>query len=68
MAIKKTFAASPTPLEVVAARDAAGLTQKAAAAVVYTKMNAWQRWEAGDREMHPAFFELFKIKTARPPL
>jgi len=23
----------------------------------------WQQWEAGDRRMHPALFELFLIKT-----
>jgi len=62
---KEPIPSSPTPVEVKAARDAAGLTQKAAAAVVYTKLNAWQRWESGDREMHPAFFEFFKIKTGK---
>lgn len=55
--------ANPTPAEVRAAREAAGLSQTAAGALVHTTCRTWQQWEAGDRRMHPAFFELFCIKS-----
>lgn len=56
---------SPTPTEIRAAREAAGLTQTQAAALLHSALRAWQRWEAGDRAMHPAFWELFEIKSKR---
>lgn len=55
--------ANPTPAEVRAAREAAGLSQTAAGALVHTTCRTWQQWEAGDRRMHPAFWELFRLKT-----
>jgi DNA-binding transcriptional regulator YiaG len=59
---------NPTPEEVRAAREAAGLSQTAAAGLIYCTLRAWQGWEAtaGDsrRPMHPAFFDLFKRKVA----
>ena len=54
----------PSPEEILAARKAAGLTQTMAADLAHTTCRTWQQWEAGDRRMHPAFWELFKIKTA----
>lgn len=57
-------ALSPAPADIRAAREAAALTQEAAAAVVYSQRLAWARWESGDRPMHPAFWELFKLKVA----
>ena len=54
---------SPSPAEVRAARVASGLTQTAAAALLHTTCRTWQQWEAGDRAMHPAFWELFGIKA-----
>lgn len=56
--------ANPTPEEIRAAREAAGLSQTAAGAAVHTTCRTWQQWEAGDRRMHPAFWELFRIKSA----
>lgn len=56
-------ARNPAPAEVRAAREAAGLSQTAAAALVHTSLRAWQQWEAGERRMHPAFWELFRIKA-----
>lgn len=53
---------NPLPAEIRAARTAAGLTQTEAAAVIYCTLRIWQQWEAGDRRMHPAFWELFRIK------
>lgn len=54
---------NPTPAEVRAAREAAGLSQTAAGALVHTTCRTWQQWEAGDRRMHPAFWELFQMKS-----
>lgn len=58
---------APKPTEIRAAREAAGLTQTAAAVLVYSTLRTWQDWEAeGDtnRRMHPAIWELWQIKTA----
>jgi DNA-binding transcriptional regulator YiaG len=56
-------AANPKPEEIKAARVHAGLTQTEAASLVHSTCRVWQQWEAGDRRMHPAFFELFQIKA-----
>jgi putative transcriptional regulator len=53
----------PTPEAIIAARTAAKLTQTEAATLIHSKLRAWQRWEAGDRQMPAAVWELFKIKT-----
>lgn len=58
---------NPTPEEIRAARQAAGLTQTQAGALLHTTVRTWQQWEAGDRKMHPAFWELFRLKTAAKP-
>lgn len=60
-----TRPASPTPDQVFAAREKSGLTQDAAARLVHADIRSWQRWESGERSMHPAFFELFLIKTGQ---
>lgn len=57
-------ARNPDPVEVRAVREAAGLSQTAAADLIHTTCRTWQQWEAGDRKMHPAFWELFRIKSA----
>ncbi|WP_126223439.1 helix-turn-helix domain-containing protein [Burkholderia ambifaria] len=54
---------SPAPAAIKAAREAAGLTQSAAAELLYKTARAWQWWEAGDRGMDPALWELFLLKT-----
>lgn len=62
---------TPTPQEVKSARQALqarlGLnitkTQDHCAGLVHTSRRAWQQWERGDRRMHPAFWELFRIKS-----
>ena len=56
---------NPTPEQVKQARENAGLTQSQAAAVIYKKLLAWQRYESGDREMDAAYWELFLIKTVQ---
>lgn len=53
----------PAPAVIKAARIAAGLTQTKAAALLYKTCRIWQMWEAGERPMCPALWELFLIKT-----
>lgn len=55
----------PTPEEIRVARAAAKLTQTQAAALIYCTLRGWQDWEAGKRQMHPAFFELFLLKASK---
>ena len=55
---------NPRPEEVRAAREAAHLTQTEAGLLVHSELRTWQQWEAGDRRMHPAIWELFRIKSA----
>jgi len=55
---------NPSPQEVRAAREAAGLSQTEAAALIHCTLRGWQEWEAGNRRMHPAFWELWLIKVA----
>lgn len=62
--------ANPTPAQVRAAREAVqarlacGITdaQDWCADKLHTSRRAFQQWETGDRRMHPAFWELFRIK------
>lgn len=61
--VPKGPAANPSPSDIKSARTAAGLTQTAAGAILHTSCRVWQQWEAGDRRMHPAFWELFRIKS-----
>lgn len=58
----------PTPEEIKAARIAARLTPPKAAALIYLNRTNWTRAEAGQTKMHPAFFELFLIKTGQKVL
>lgn len=61
--------ANPTPGEIRAAREAAGLTQTQAARMIHSTLRAWQNWEeppgdANSRRMHPGLWELFNRKLA----
>ena len=53
---------NPSPAEIRALRTERGLTQAAAAALVHTTGRVWRQWEAGDRKMHAATWELFTLK------
>jgi putative transcriptional regulator len=64
---------NPTPAEIRAAREAANLTQTEAAALVHSPCRSWQGWEAEEgtpihRRMHPAFWELFRLKLNSIPM
>lgn len=56
-------ASNPTPAEIRAAREAAGLSQTSAAALIHCTLRGWQGWEDGSRKMHPAFWDLFNRKV-----
>lgn len=60
---RRTMASTPTTEQILTAREAVGLTQEQAARLIYSTASAWQRWEGGERTMHPAMFELFLLKT-----
>lgn len=64
MASRSNLPIIPTADEIKAARSAALLTQTEAGLLVHTTCRTWQQWEAGDRRMHPAFWELFRIKSS----
>ena len=70
---------SPTTHDILAARDrlrsclGIGITaaQDLCAEQVHTTRRVWQQWEVGARRMHPAFWELFCIKSVvliHPPI
>ena len=59
----------PSPKFIASARHRAGLSQTAAAALVYKNLRTWQQWEMLDtasrsaRAMDTALFELFCLKA-----
>lgn len=57
----------PTPEQIRAAREAAGLTQTAASTLVHSTLRRWQEWEEGKHRMHPGLWELFQLKSATGP-
>lgn len=61
---QKGPSANPTPADIIAGREVAGLTQTQAAELVHGSLRTWQQWEAGDRRMHAGLWELFRLKTA----
>ncbi|WP_081616895.1 MULTISPECIES: helix-turn-helix domain-containing protein [unclassified Thioalkalivibrio] len=56
------------PESIRAAREAVGHSQAQAAALVHTDGRTWRRWEAGDRSMPLAAWELYLLKTGARPL
>lgn len=46
----------PTPAEIRARREAAQLSQTAAAELCYSNLRSWQNWESGHSRMHPAIW------------
>lgn len=58
---------NPTPLEIRAARKAAGLTQTQAAKMVDAGLRTWQQWEAGDRKMQLGLWKYFTQSLAMAP-
>lgn len=63
-------ASNPSPEQVRAAREAAGLTQTKAGALVFGTLRAWQSWEDSGpdgRRMPPAAWHLFLLRTQQHP-
>lgn len=57
----------PTPEQVRAAREAAGLTQEQAGAITHNARRAWQDWEAGNRRMPHSAWTLYLLMTNQHP-
>lgn len=53
----------PSAANIRAAREAAGLTQAQAAALILSTERTWQSWEQGERHMPLGKWELFRIKV-----
>lgn len=58
-------ATNPKPEQIKEARENANMTQSEAAKMLHSHINTWHQWESGKRTMHPAFWELFLIKSQR---
>ena len=59
---------TPTPAEIRAAREAAGMTQTAAGAAALATLRTWQDWESGRRAIHPAAWAVFRHRTGQRPI
>lgn len=64
---------SPAPWDVRTARNKTGLNLEEAAYLVYVSRSTWLSWERNPDHpehsaMHPAFAELFALKTGLKPL
>ena len=62
---RKPSGAFPSADAVKAFRATQNLTQADCAALVHVTLRAWQMYEAGDRRMPPAYWELVNIKAKR---
>jgi putative transcriptional regulator len=56
---------TPTPEQIKEYRRQASLTQTQAANLIYKSLRAWQQYEAGDRKMDAALWELFQLKLTK---
>jgi DNA-binding transcriptional regulator YiaG len=59
---------NPNPEQIKEARLKAGLSQTAAAELIYSTYRTWQDWEAGKAKMHEGLWELFLLKTKQKKL
>ena len=59
---------NPTPAEIKAQREKAGLSQSKAAALVYMTKSGWQKCEYGDRAMREGTWMLFLFRTRYPSI
>ena len=53
---------SPTPDEIRALRQRAGLSRVEFAALVHASPRSLEKWETGERKMHPGLWELVSAK------
>jgi DNA-binding transcriptional regulator YiaG len=54
------FPKPPKPAELLAFRQAHGLSQSKAADLAYVSLRSWHGWEAGTTRMHPAIWAWVK--------
>lgn len=50
----------PKPQQIRKLRESAGLTQTAAANLLFVTLRTWQNWEAGKHEMNAVLWDVFK--------
>lgn len=53
MRVKLSIPNAPSVVEIVAARESAGLSHSSAGAVVHVTRRTWQRWEYGEQPIPP---------------
>jgi DNA-binding transcriptional regulator YiaG len=53
---------SPTPEQIASLRYRHSLNQVQFGELLYVGVRSVQHWESGDRDMHPALWELAQIK------
>lgn len=58
---------NPSPKQIRAARDDAGLTQTKAGELIFGTRRTWADWEGGARKMPPAAWHLFLLLTDQHP-
>lgn len=54
---------SPTPADVRAARESAGLSQSQAAALALVSTRAWIKWESGENAVSLPAWTLFRLRA-----
>ena len=64
---RRPQAASASPADIRAAREAAGLSQTAAGELCHRSLRAWQDAESGARNLDAAAWELFLLRTGTHP-
>ena len=60
---RRSPAANPDPCAIRKWRRDRELSAMGAAALIHTTARVWLQWEAGERRMHPAFWELALVKV-----
>lgn len=53
---------NPKPEQVKAVREAEGITQEQAGQLLHSGWHTFQKWESGERRMHPTDWELLRVK------
>lgn len=57
---KPLIEGTPTPEEIMKAREAAHMTPQQAADLIWHAAVQWLQWESGDRRMHPCTWWAFQ--------